>query len=94
MIAKRATYVVVLKLTYALFAQLCPFLADLDIAIPHDTRACSTLDALGQFVPDAKVQHAAQQLTMGSDVYDALIKRVGSALDYSACRHLPAPQQT
>jgi hypothetical protein len=66
MIAEQESCVVVLHLTDALLTQLHPFIVGLTIA--------STVQHAGSASP-------TQQLTMPGVVYDALLERVGEALD-------------
>jgi hypothetical protein len=67
MIAEHARCIVVLHLTDALLTQLRPFTVGLAVAAtPRRT----------------PTEQAIQQLTMPGAVYDALVERVGGALDY------------
>ena len=67
MITETQTCIIVLQLTDELLAHLHPFMAGLGIHVtPHSTRG---------------EQHELR-LAMRAEVYEALIERVGSALDY------------
>jgi hypothetical protein len=70
MITETQTTIIVLQLTDELLAQLHPFMAGLGISITPNA-ACG-----GQ----AEQQHL--RLTMRAEVYELLVERVGSALDY------------
>jgi hypothetical protein len=83
MITERQTRVIVLQLTDELLTQLRPFMTGLDItATPHGEWANVEVYEHGQFAGYAKVEQYKQRLTMRGEVYDALIERVGGALDY------------
>ena len=83
MITAQATRLVVLELTDELLAQLRPFMDGLDItAIPHSARTDQEVYEHGQFESYTTVEQRRQRLTMRSEAYDALIARVGGALDY------------
>jgi hypothetical protein len=83
MITEKETCIIVLQLTDELLTQLQPFMAGLDItATPHSEWAYQEVYEHGQFAGYAKVEHSKRRLTMRGEVYDALIARLGDALDY------------
>jgi hypothetical protein len=83
MITELQPRVIVLHLTDALFAQLQPFLAGLDIsATPQSAWADQEIAAHGHVAPYANIEPSTQRLTLPGESYAALVKRVGSALDY------------
>ena len=83
MITEQATRIIVLQLTDEILERLRPFMEGLDIATTlHSEWAYQEVYEQGQFAGYEQVEHSKQRLTMRGDVYDALIARVGSALDY------------
>ena len=83
MITEPQPHLVVLQLTDALLAQLRPFMAGLAItATPQSGWADQEISAYSHFARYASAEQHTQQLTMASEAYDALVARVGSALDY------------
>jgi hypothetical protein len=83
MITELQSCVIVLQLTDALLAQLQPFMDGLDItATRHDEWGDQEISAHGHVACYASVEQHTQQLTMRDEVYNALVERVGGALDY------------
>jgi hypothetical protein len=83
MITEQATRIIVLQLTDELLVQLRPFMEGLDITTTlHSEWAYQEIYEDGQFAGYAKVEQHRQRLTMRGEVYDALVERVGDALDY------------
>ena len=83
MTTETQTRVIVLQLTDELLAQLQPYMEGLDItASTHSEWAYQEVYEHGQFAGYEQVEHRRQRLTMSGEVYDALIERVGGALDY------------
>jgi hypothetical protein len=83
MITETQTRVIVLQLTDEMLTQLGPFMEGLDITLtPHSEWANVEVYEQGRFAGYAKVEQCKQRLTMRGEVYDALIARVGDALDY------------
>jgi hypothetical protein len=83
MITEPQPHMIVLQLTNALLAQLRPFMTDLAIsATPHSHLDDQEISAQSHVACDASVEQGTQQLTMRGEVYDALVARVGDALDY------------
>ena len=83
MITELQTRIIVLQLTDELLTQLRPYMQGLDItATAHSEWANVEVYEHGQFAGYAKVEQHRQRLTMRGEVYDALIARVGDALDY------------
>jgi hypothetical protein len=75
--------IIVLQLTDELFTQLQPYMEGLDITItPYSEWAEQEIYDHGRFAGHEKVEQRRQRLTMPGEVYDALVARVGSALDY------------
>ena len=70
MITETQPTIIVLQLSDELLAQLHPFMAGLGINVSPHAACC------GQ----AEEQHL--RLTIRAEVYEALVERVGSALDY------------
>jgi hypothetical protein len=83
MTAEQEMRVVVLHLTDELLMQLQPYLEGLDVTTSsHSELAYQEVYEHGQFTSYTKVEQHRQRLTMRGEVYDALIARVGDALDY------------
>jgi len=83
MITEPQPHMIVLQLTDALLAHLRPFMTDLAIsATPHSNLDDQEISAHCQVACYASVEQGTQQLTMRGEVYDALVARVGGALDY------------
>jgi hypothetical protein len=83
MTTETQTRVIVLQLSDDILAQLQPYLEGLDItATLHSEWAYQEVYEQGQFAGYEKVEQQRQRLTMGGEVYDALIARVNGALDY------------
>ena len=83
MITELQPRVIVLQLTNALFAQLQPFLAGLDItATPQSAWADQEISAHSHVAPYANVEQSTQRLTLRGESDAALVERVSSALDY------------
>ena len=77
------TRVIVLQLTDEILEQLRPYMEGLDITLTlHSEWAYQEVYEQGQFAGYEKVEHSKQRLTMRGEIYDALIARVGDALDY------------
>jgi hypothetical protein len=75
--------VIVLQLTDEMLAQLRPYMEELDITLAlHSEWTYQEVYEQGQFAGYEKVEQYKQRLTMRGDVYDALTRRVGDALDY------------
>ena len=77
------TRIIVLQLTDEMLTQLGPYMEGLDITLTlYSEWANVEVYENGQFAGYAKVEQYKQRLTMRGEVYDALIARVGDALDY------------
>ena len=77
------TRVIVLQLTDEILEQLRPYMQGLDITTtPHSEWAYQEVYEHSHFAGYEKVEQYKQRLTMRGEVYDALIARVGDALDY------------
>jgi hypothetical protein len=70
MITETQTTIIVLQFTDEQLAQLHPFMAGLDITVTPHAACCGQAE-----------QHHLR-LTMCAEVYEALVERVGSTLDY------------
>jgi hypothetical protein len=83
MITEQATHVIVLQLTDELIKELRPFMEGLDITLTlHSEWVYQEIYEHGLFAGYEKVDQYKQRLTMRGEIYDALIERVGGALDY------------
>ncbi len=83
MTTETQTRVIVLQLSDELLTQLRPYMEGLDITLTlHSEWAYQEVYEHGQFIGYEKVEHCRQRLTMRGEVYDALVARVGDALDY------------
>lgn len=70
MITETQTTIIVLQLSGEMLAQLYPFMAGLGISVTPQAACCGQAE-----------QHHLR-LTMRAEAYEALVERVGSALDY------------
>ena len=83
MITETQPRIIVLQITDELLARLHPYMAGLGISLtPQSAWAEHEVDSHGQSAGQTRGVRHYLQLTMRAEFYQALVERVGDALDY------------